>query len=69
MKLVKQALNQYKSIYAAAKAENATATQLHRLIDGEALVDDSGQVWIKSKTVLSGCITKRLNESLKECGE
>lgn len=53
MKPVKQALTKYRSIYAAAKANKVTATQLDRLAENDALVAPDGQVWIKSKTVLS----------------
>lgn len=50
---IKEELAKYKSIYAAANATKVGAMQLHRLSDANALVDESGQVWIKSKTVLS----------------
>lgn len=53
MKPIKQLIDKYKSTYAAAKAFNVTATQLHRLAEANAKVDESGQVWIKSKTVLN----------------
>lgn len=52
MKSIKQLIDQDQSTYAAAKAFNVTATQLHRLIEAGAMVDESGQVWIKSKTKL-----------------
>lgn len=53
MKPIKQITDKYKSTYAAAKELNVTATQLHRLVGADAMVDESGQVWIKSKTVLN----------------
>jgi hypothetical protein len=52
MKPIKEYLTPHKSMYAAAKHHEVAATQLDRLTDAEALVDESGQVWIKSKTVL-----------------
>jgi len=52
MKKIKQLLTRYKSQYAAGKANKVTATQLDRLTLVGALVDDDGQVWIKSKTIL-----------------
>lgn len=57
MKTVKDFLSQHKSYYAASIYHDVTATQLTRLADGEAKVDESGQVWIKSKTklVVGGC--------------
>lgn len=55
MKSIKQALSKYKSTYAAAEANDVHAKQLDRLKDKGALVDDNGQVWIKSKTVLPDC--------------
>ena len=57
MKQIKQVLTRYKSQYAAAKANEVTATQLDRLTLVGALMDDEGQVWIKSKTVLIDCVT------------
>jgi hypothetical protein len=45
-------LSRYKSVYAAAKDLEVTATQLHRLVGFGALVEPSGQVWIKSKTII-----------------
>lgn len=53
MKPIKPILSQYKSTYAAAKANKVTATQLDRLVENDAMVAPDGQVWIKSKTVLS----------------
>lgn len=52
MKPIKQYLSQHASTYAAAKYHEVVASQLHRLEDGGAKVDETGQVWIKSKTVL-----------------
>jgi hypothetical protein len=52
MKPIKQYLAAFKSTYAAAKYHEVKAFQLHRLSDGGAIVDETGQVWIKSKTVL-----------------
>lgn len=52
MKSIKQILQQHKSTYAAAKYHQVTATQLQRLEEAGALVDETGQVWIKSKTKL-----------------
>lgn len=42
--------SQYRSMYAAAKALNASAMQLKRLVDKGALIDDEGNVYIKSAT-------------------
>ena len=47
-----QITTQYRSMYAAAKALNASAMQLKRLVDKGALVDDKGNVYIKSTTKL-----------------
>lgn len=52
MKPIKQYLSQHKSTYAAAKHHQVDAMQIHRLKDGGAIVDETGQVWIKSKTKL-----------------
>jgi hypothetical protein len=52
MKPIIQYLSQHKSTYAAAKHHEVKAFQLHRLSDAGAIVDETGQVWIKSKTVL-----------------
>ena len=49
---IAQLIDKHKSTYAAAKAFNVKATQLHRLADAGAMVDASGQVWIKSNTKL-----------------
>lgn len=53
MKSIKKYLSNHKSMYAAAKYHNVAAYQLSRLADAGAIVDESGQVWIKSKTVLN----------------
>lgn len=52
MKHLSQIVTQYRSVYAAAKALNVSATQLHRLIAKGALVAPSGAVYIESKTKL-----------------
>lgn len=52
MNQISNILSKYKSMYAAAKALKVTAAQLARLKSAGAIVDDTGQVWIKSKTVL-----------------
>lgn len=52
MKPLSQITTQYRSMYAAAKALNVSAMQLKRLVDKDALVDDEGNVYIKSTTKL-----------------
>jgi len=52
MKPINEHLVMHKSTYAAAKYHEVKALQLHRLASAGALVDESGQVWIKSKTKL-----------------
>ena len=52
MKPIKKYLSKHKSTYAAAKYHEVVAIQLHRLVDAGAIVDETGQVWIKSKTKL-----------------
>ena len=42
----------YVSVRAAALRFNVGAVQLKRLADKDALVDNVGQVYIKSKTIL-----------------
>lgn len=72
MKPVKQALSKYKSTYAAAKTNKVTATQLDRLVENGALVAPDGQVWIKSKTVLSDLsehYQAKLNKPVEGKGE
>jgi len=54
MKTIKEFLSQHKSTYAAAKYHKVRAFQLSRLEDVGAIVDNTGQVWIKSKTILKG---------------
>tara|TARA_R110000868_G_scaffold100271_1_gene275787 strand:+ start:412 stop:612 length:201 start_codon:yes stop_codon:yes gene_type:complete len=49
---IKKILGRYKSVYAAAKALDVNAMQLSRLSKAEAQADETGQVWIKSKTVI-----------------
>lgn len=49
---INEYLSKHKSTYAAAKHHEVNAVQLHRLNAAGALVDGSGKVWIKSKTVL-----------------
>ena len=50
MKSLIEITSKYRSMYAAAKALNVTAMQLKRLVDKGALVDDEGNVYIKSAT-------------------
>jgi hypothetical protein len=50
MKTLKSITAKYRSMYAAAKALNVSAMQLKRLVDKGALVDDEGNVYIKSTT-------------------
>ncbi len=52
MKPIKEYLAPHKSMYSAAKHHEVKAWQLSRLVDGQARVDEFGQVWIKSKTIL-----------------
>lgn len=52
MKPIKEYLAPHKTPYAAAKYHEVRAYQLDRLTDKGAQVDETGQVWIKSKTVL-----------------
>lgn len=47
-----QITNQYRSMYAAAKALNVSAMQLKRLVDKGALADTEGNIYIKSTTKL-----------------
>jgi len=48
---IRQILNQYPTIYAAAKALGVNRRQLKRLVDADAMYDAaSGEVWIRSKT-------------------
>lgn len=57
MKPIKQYLSQHKSTYAAAKYHKVDAMQIHRLVGVGAIVDETGQVWIKSKTKLKTEVT------------
>jgi hypothetical protein len=59
---VKNVISEYKSTYAASKDLKVTATQLDRLSTSGAMVTDSGEVWIRSKTVLAN-FKKGDNES------
>lgn len=53
MSPLSQITTQYRSMYAAAKALNVSAMQLKRLVDKGALVDDEGNVYIKSTTKIT----------------
>jgi hypothetical protein len=50
---IREVIRRYKSTYAASKDLKVTATQLDRLYAAGAMVTDSGEVWIKSKTTLT----------------
>lgn len=50
MKPLSQITSQYRSMYAAAKDLNVSAMQLKRLVGKGALVDDEGNIYIKSTT-------------------
>ena len=50
MTQLSQITTKYRSMYAAAKVLNVSAMQLKRLVDKGALVDDEGNVYIKSTT-------------------
>lgn len=52
MKPLSEITNQYRSMYAAAKALNVSAMQLKRLVDKRAMVDDKGVVFIPSTSKL-----------------
>lgn len=52
MQPINKYLDKHKSTYAAAKHHEVTAMQLNRLQSAGAIVDKTGQVWIKSKTKL-----------------
>jgi len=54
MKQISEIIGKFISVYAAAKHYNVSANQISRLIKSGAMVDESGQVWIKSKTRLVG---------------
>lgn len=49
MKLVKDLAKQYSTANAAAVALKVHPTQLKRWIEAGALVDENGNVWIKTK--------------------
>lgn len=51
---ISELIGEFKSVYAAAKHYKILANQIARLIKSGAMVDESGQVWIKSKTTLVG---------------
>lgn len=53
MKPLSEITNQYRSMYAAAKALNVSAVQLKRLVDKGALVDDEGVIYIPSTTTIN----------------
>ena len=53
MKPINQIVATYRSTHAASVALGTSAPQMRNLIDCGALVDDNGQVWIKSKTKLA----------------
>ena len=48
MKPLSEITNQYRSMYAAAKALNISAVQLKRLIDKDAVVNADGVIYIPS---------------------
>lgn len=48
-----QITSKYRSMYAAAKALDVSAMQLKRLVDKGALVDDEGNIYIKSATKIT----------------
>lgn len=52
MKPLMEMTNQYRSMYAAAKALNVSAMQLKRLVDKGALYNENGEIYIPSKTKL-----------------
>ena len=53
MKKVSDVVALYKSVHAASVDLGTSAPQMRNLIDGGALVDSDGQVWIKSKTIFT----------------
>lgn len=53
MKKVIDVVSAYKSVHDASVKLGTSAPQMRNLIDGGALVDDNGQVWIKSKTIFT----------------
>ena len=56
MKPLIEITNQYRSMYAAAKALNVSAMQLKRLVDKGALIDTEGNIYIKSTTKVNGAL-------------
>lgn len=55
MRSLKQyAISTHGSLYAASRAWKIAETQLRRLVAKNALVDDTGAIWIKSKTEIKG---------------
>ena len=48
MKPIKEVLSAYVSLYGAAKDLGVAASQLKRWLKADALVDDDGNVWIKT---------------------
>ena len=57
MRTVKQLLDQHVSVYAANKAlgfPRSYAFQFHRWKNAEAIVDNNGQVYIKSGKPIEG---------------
>ena len=46
---VSELIKSYVSVYAASKALKISATQLHRWVKAGAMVDEEGQVWIKTR--------------------
>jgi hypothetical protein len=49
VKPIKELLGVYKSMYAASKELNISAMQLSRWVNSNAVVDDEGGIWIKTK--------------------
>jgi len=45
---INKVLEPYKNLYAASKPSGVQTNQLQRWIDLGALVDSTGQVWIKT---------------------
>jgi hypothetical protein len=57
MRTVKQLLDEHVSIYAANKAlgfPRTNAFQFHRWSEKNAIVDENGQVWIKTGKPVEG---------------
>jgi hypothetical protein len=49
VKPIKELLSAYKSMYAASKELGISAVQLSRWASNNAMVDDEGGIWIKTK--------------------